>query len=214
MLNMRSVEDLTARARVRDAAIDLFGRRGFERTTVRDIAAAAEVSPGLVLHHFGSKAELRDECSEFVVEQLFGQKDALNGPDGARVLQSWMQDYDRFRPLLRYIAHLLVDGSDAGHALFSSLVEGTRAMLAEHAEAGLVRDFADPQVMATYLTVFGLAPLILESHVALSFGQPEMSGALQARAALPLLDFFTHGLYTDDRFLRMAHDALDGDERS
>ena len=53
-----TAEDLTTRARIRDAAIGLFGRDGFGPATVRAVASAAGVSPGLVIHHFGSKAGL------------------------------------------------------------------------------------------------------------------------------------------------------------
>ncbi|MDN5559804.1 MAG: TetR/AcrR family transcriptional regulator, partial [Ruaniaceae bacterium] len=49
---MRS--DLTAAARIRDAAIDVFGRRGFEAASIREIAREAGVSPALVMHHYGS----------------------------------------------------------------------------------------------------------------------------------------------------------------
>ena len=40
------------------AARDRFGSVGFDRATVRAIAAQADVDPALVLHHFGSKQEL------------------------------------------------------------------------------------------------------------------------------------------------------------
>lgn len=35
-----------------------FGHHGFERTTIRSIASAVGVDPALVMHYFGSKAEL------------------------------------------------------------------------------------------------------------------------------------------------------------
>ncbi|WP_329603806.1 helix-turn-helix domain-containing protein, partial [Nocardia seriolae] len=54
LLNMRSTDDLTTRARIRDAAITVFGEQGFG-VGVRAIAAAAGVSPGLVNHHFGDR---------------------------------------------------------------------------------------------------------------------------------------------------------------
>jgi AcrR family transcriptional regulator len=44
-----------------------FGGRGFERTTIRSIAAAAGVDPALVMHYFGSKAELFAAASRFDV---------------------------------------------------------------------------------------------------------------------------------------------------
>jgi len=58
ILNMRSVDDLTAAARIRDAAIERFGEQGFS-VGLRPIAEAAGVSAALVIHHFGSKDGLR-----------------------------------------------------------------------------------------------------------------------------------------------------------
>ena len=55
-------DDLTARARIRDAALHEFGEKGYDGATIRGIAARAGVSSGLLRHHFGSKQELRDAC--------------------------------------------------------------------------------------------------------------------------------------------------------
>ncbi|MFC7644136.1 helix-turn-helix domain-containing protein [Streptosporangium lutulentum] len=63
-------EDLTARARIRDAAMLHFGEHGFERATIREIAATAGVSSGLVRHHFGSKQELREACDAHLVKMV------------------------------------------------------------------------------------------------------------------------------------------------
>src|SRR5271170_3379588 len=62
--------DLTARARIREAAISHFADDGYERTTIRAIASTAGVSPGLLRHHFGSKEELRRACDEHIAETL------------------------------------------------------------------------------------------------------------------------------------------------
>ncbi|MFA7514520.1 MAG: helix-turn-helix domain-containing protein, partial [Mycolicibacterium vanbaalenii] len=78
---MRSADDLTAAARIRDAAIDLFGRDGFA-VGVRSIASAADVSPGLVIHHFGSKDGLRKACDDFVAETVRASKsEAIQSSD-------------------------------------------------------------------------------------------------------------------------------------
>ena len=42
-----------------------FGNQGFERTTIRSVAAEAGVDPALVMHYFGSKAELFAAASRF-----------------------------------------------------------------------------------------------------------------------------------------------------
>jgi AcrR family transcriptional regulator len=46
------------RATILSAARSLFSAHGFERTTIRSIAAEAGVDPALVMHYFGNKAGL------------------------------------------------------------------------------------------------------------------------------------------------------------
>ncbi|WP_228022930.1 TetR/AcrR family transcriptional regulator [Streptomyces acidicola] len=50
---MRAVakSDLTRRARLREAALELFAERGFEAISPRAVAAAAGLSPALVTRH-------------------------------------------------------------------------------------------------------------------------------------------------------------------
>ncbi|NUR49810.1 MAG: helix-turn-helix transcriptional regulator, partial [Hamadaea sp.] len=69
MCSERAPDDLTARARIRDAAIRLFADRGIAGASVRDIAQEAGVSSGLLRHHFGSKEALRDACDVFAQER-------------------------------------------------------------------------------------------------------------------------------------------------
>jgi AcrR family transcriptional regulator len=46
------------RERILDAARALFAEQGFERTTIRAVAAAAEINPSLVIRYYGSKEGL------------------------------------------------------------------------------------------------------------------------------------------------------------
>ena len=71
-------EDLTGRARLRDAAIECFAAQGFDES-LRAIAARAGVSAGLVRHHFGSKEQLRAECDATVLKRYQRLKvDSIN----------------------------------------------------------------------------------------------------------------------------------------
>src|SRR5215469_208879 len=45
-------------ARILDAATQVFFSAGYDRTTIRVVASAAGVDPGLVMHYFGSKQKL------------------------------------------------------------------------------------------------------------------------------------------------------------
>ena len=55
------------RARILDAALDLFGERGLTGTTVRDIAARAKVNVAAISYHFGGKDELYRAVAEMVI---------------------------------------------------------------------------------------------------------------------------------------------------
>ncbi len=59
-------EDLTAKARIRNAALDLFAQHGEEAVSLRAIAVEAGVTPGLIQHHFKTKAALRDAVARLV----------------------------------------------------------------------------------------------------------------------------------------------------
>jgi AcrR family transcriptional regulator len=54
----RAEQRRMTQARILDAAARLFAETGYERTTIRAIAAAAGVDAGLVMHYFGSKEDL------------------------------------------------------------------------------------------------------------------------------------------------------------
>lgn len=86
---------LTARARIRDAALARFGTDGVAGTSVRAVAADAGVSAALVLHHFDSKEGLRQACDEAAT------------------------------PVRRYLARALLDGTDSASALFDEIVAHT-----------------------------------------------------------------------------------------
>jgi AcrR family transcriptional regulator len=55
---MPSRDGKVTRATILSAARSLFSTHGFERTTIRSIAAEAGVDPALVMHYFGNKADL------------------------------------------------------------------------------------------------------------------------------------------------------------
>ena len=80
----RAQQRIETQDRILAAARQLFAEAGYDRTTIRAIAAAAQVDPGLVMHYFGSKEKLfalstrtdtplvTGETPEEVAEQLLG----------------------------------------------------------------------------------------------------------------------------------------------
>ncbi len=53
------------RAAILEAARELFGAMGYDRTTIRDVAQQASIDPSMVIRYFGSKEELFAEAATF-----------------------------------------------------------------------------------------------------------------------------------------------------
>ncbi len=62
--------DPTGRARLREAASELFAEHGFAATSTRSTAAAAGLSPVLATWHFGSKQGQRAAVDEYVLDRI------------------------------------------------------------------------------------------------------------------------------------------------
>jgi AcrR family transcriptional regulator len=54
----RETQAQKRRTQLIDVALRLFAEQGMERTSIKDIAAAADVAPGLLYHYFRSKEDL------------------------------------------------------------------------------------------------------------------------------------------------------------
>src|SRR4029450_12450938 len=124
----RPPEEITGRARIRDAALEQFALHGFEGATIRGIAEAAGVSPGLVQHTFRSQGGLRRACDEAVLDlvrrKLAGTRDGkISNPTFIAAL------YSSAPALVRYIARAVADGSTAGAELFAGMAAATEEFL-------------------------------------------------------------------------------------
>src|SRR4051794_1374311 len=64
-----SASDQTRTALIR-AALKLFGTKGYEGASTREIAAAANANIGSIAYHFGGKAGLRAACAIFIVDTI------------------------------------------------------------------------------------------------------------------------------------------------
>jgi len=215
MLNMRlAVDDVTTRARIRDAALALFGAQGYDGTTVRAIAARATVSPALVIHHFGSKDALRSACDAVIVDEIMGRNDdalaEMTSPaDLAATMQAWLADMETFRPSLDYLARMITDGGEPGEQLFDAFVDRTEAMIREGVAAGLMNASSDPRTTAVIVATHGIVPLVLERHVGRALGATGFTRDVVRRLTIPTLELYTHGLYADDSALSAARAAFD-----
>lgn len=198
----------TARSRIRDAAILLMGERGVGAVSLREVATRCEVSPGLLIHHFGSRAGLVQACDDHVIDRLVTRKTGVAGAGAGGVMRAMLADSDRFVPLVDYMARRMMDAGEASDTFFDAMLVATREEMAVQEEQGLVLPASDPEVRAVFLTLYGLAPVLLRRHYARALGQDGLTEELLRRSTLPVLELFTHGLYRDDSLLASAREAL------
>lgn len=170
-----SSSDLTGRARLREAALALFAQRGFEATSTRAVAAAAGLSPALVIHHFGSKEGLRAAVDEEVLSRLgTALRDLDDGPPDLMaslgVVSARMFGAD---PQLRgYLRRVLLEGSEASAALFGRLLAGARNELDRLIAAEGGHPNADSQWAPFQMLCLVLGPLLLEPVMQPNLDQP------------------------------------------
>ena len=83
---MKAISDKDAGTReaLIRAGLDLFGRHGFEASSIREIAQAAGVNSAGIAYHFGGKDGLRLACADFVASRI-GQIARVLPADPARL---------------------------------------------------------------------------------------------------------------------------------
>ena len=212
MLYMRSAsDDLTARARIRDTAIVAFARDGFDATSLRSIAREAEVSPALIVHHFGDKNALRAECDAFVVSVFIDEEHAvIEAPTQDRI-RAAMHDIERYGPYIDYLARMLADGSPAADRLFDRLLDATRTVFEDQRNAGVLEPMSDPEMTILLVTLIGLGPVLMRAQMARVLGSDQLSPAGLRRMTVPTLELLTHGIYSTTALLDGARAALADD---
>jgi TetR/AcrR family transcriptional regulator, regulator of cefoperazone and chloramphenicol sensitivity len=199
----RALEDLTARARIRDAALRLFAERGIDAATIRDIAKAAGVSSGLVRHHFGSKEALRDACDSYAMDRMNQIREQMFA-EGRLADQSFMGSvHPTARLLQTYLLRSMMDGSDAAAAMFDDMVA-----LGERWLAGLKVESRDPRAYAATLVAMQLGMFLMEEQLSRALGVDVRTAEGDVRVKRGLVDIFTYPLLTPEQAAQL-HAAMD-----
>ena len=193
----RAVEDLTARARIRDAAIKLFGERGIEGASIRDIAAEAGVSSGLVRHHFGSKEALRETCDKYAKERMVQIGSELTRDGDLTGLDPLVLHPLAF-PLQLYLVRSMMDGSETATALF---LEGVEAVEEWTTSFGI--DPKDRRGYAAALAAIKLSVFVFREQVSKALGEDITTPAGYNRIGQALMEVFTIPLLTQEQIEKL-----------
>ena len=158
-------DDRSTKARIRDAAITCFAADGIAGTSIRTIAAEAGVSPGLVMHHFGSKEALRETCDHHVAAVIREMKGDALSAGAALDPVSALRSSSGGPPLLRYLARTLIDGSPHVAEMVDEMVNDAVEYIEVGVAAGLITPSDYPRERATVLALWSLGAVALHDHV-------------------------------------------------
>ena len=155
--------DFTAKARIRQVALELFALNGADATSMRAISSRAGVTVGLITHHFGTKAGLIQAVEDDIlsgIEQAIAYKEVDANVDGVvKALDQRLLDHVNENPLVvAYLRRMMLiepggEGSDLTER-FTRMALRQIKDLRRHGVASTSRDPED-QVMQVMLVQLG-----------------------------------------------------------
>ncbi|MGV0809189.1 TetR/AcrR family transcriptional regulator [Mycolicibacterium setense] len=186
----RPTADLTARARIRDAALVQFAEHGVQGATIKGIAEQAGVSVGLVQHHFGTKANLRQACDDAVVD-VFRRRTTQGVASGDIAQPDFMAGlYDASPPLIRYLARAAVEGGPAAAAVLDAFTAGAEEFLNATWPQRFAPGSQRARDAAAVMCAMHTGVIMLHDHLARQMGT-DLTGADATRTGLAMADLYT-----------------------
>jgi len=160
--------DLTGKARIRHAALQLFASKGYAQASLRRIAQRANVSLALIGHHFGSKLLLREAVDRWIVRRL-GEA-ALSSVDlcaplgdaAAQLAYGYQAGLDAEPDMRAYLRRTVLEDVRGEAQVLSLSLEQIRQILGQVSEAARAggADPLAPWSAQVFVQVFG--QLVLE----------------------------------------------------
>ena len=195
-----AASDLTAAARIRDAALRQFAARGVAATSIRDVAKAAQVSPGLVQHHFRSKAGLRSAVDDHVMRramEAFGDLVGAATPAAnAGELGARIAGFIRANPaIFAYIGRSLLQRDGPGLDLLARLLVLGRAQTDHLVARRLLRADVDRDWATLHVILINVGAFLLEESLSRYLGASLLSDEGLRRMEKATTALFLKGIY-------------------
>jgi len=172
--NPTSKKSLRGKAATQDrilrAAGGLFVERGYEHTTIADVADLAGVSRATIFWHFGDKAGLfREALTSLLMPFRETMAENLEISDPRQRLDGLIAVYDHFvlhqRETIEGIVRLAIESPDFANSLLPSLMDLHQRFTGDLCEtlASMVPDDQDPEALAAGFIA------LLDGNMLLSF---------------------------------------------
>lgn len=162
--------DLTARERIRRAALELYAEHGEARVSMRRVAAEVGVTIGLIQHHFGTKEGLRRAVDAIVVEQVVAALATVDHEGSpAEVIAARDAAVRRMLAespvIVRYLNRSLVEPDGRGGPLLDAIVDLTTRVVEGLRTEGLASTRSSDKVQVVRTIMGQVGELFLEPVV-------------------------------------------------
>jgi AcrR family transcriptional regulator len=204
----KPVEQANGKLRLIKVAMRMFADKGYDGITVRDISAAADVSVGLINHHFGSKEGLREAVDRYFIEQfeevLFEKRPAPTSTDegiaqSVEFTENWINRHiDDWDLTKAYMRRALLEGSDWGAGLFDRFYNVARTAVDRSDADGSIRPDVDRLWLPLLVMYLELGTLLLEPYVERVLGKSGFDRELWRRRHKAYIDLIYRGVRPDN----------------
>ena len=201
-------EDLTKKAQILDAAILAFAQDG-TKASVRTIATAAGVSPGLITHYFGSKDALKEACDAEILHRYTDVKmGGLLNPAGS--LAQIFDDSDTMSVMVSYMIRSFLDGGPTARKFMDHLIDQMRHIVQAALDRGAIRPARNEEARLQYMAAatFGAVIVRFILNPPADISQVLASTGLDDEALLAQVEVMTDGVFADRTFLEAVEARL------
>jgi AcrR family transcriptional regulator len=203
----KPAEQASGKLRLIKVAMRMFAEKGYDGITVRDISAAADVSVGLINHHFGSKEGLREAVDRYFIEQfeevLFEARPVPSSEDegiaqSVELTENWINRHiDDWDLTKAYMRRALLEGSDWGSGLFDRFYNVVRTAVDRSDADGKIRPDVDRLWLPLLVMYLELGTLLLEPYVERVLGKSGFDRELWRRRHKAYIDLIYRGVRPD-----------------
>lgn len=197
---------MDVRTQILREATRLFAQKGFDGTTVQEVADAVGIRKPSLLYHFASKDELRQAVLDEVLARwndvipsvlLRAARDEQFEAIMEAITSFFVEDHDRARLLLREA----IDRPDDLRDRLVTYVRPWIHVVADQLERGKKRDVVrpdvDPEAYATVVVAMVVSGVAMVERLAFVFHDEKNKKGAQQRFLAELVRIARAGLYVD-----------------
>ena len=159
-------------------AMKLFAEQGFDSVTVRDISSAANVSVGLINHHFRSKDGLRKAVDDYfinrtgaAIERALEASGNLDPELIGEFQRKWIiRHQDEWPEFVSYFRRAIVEASPWGQSLLKRYHDSIRRMIDRLDADGRLKPDVDRVWLPVIYMFVLMGPIVMDPFIKSIYG--------------------------------------------